>query len=385
MFHDIVEIEFHLQKGTEGMKKLLGLLLAFFMCCVPIGIQAEEEVLSFEYTGQKIGIEGTKLYHYIDDDIYTSEAPMDCGRYQAIYSDGSYIDYEITPKVVHVNVRYNKDWRQGNPEENRYLCEYDGDYEFKLDSYVNGDFKAVDYNDNYKFEFEPKNKSDVEIVKTTITHPDVEYVYTGSDIVIDSKVDSISPIVLKNVGEYIVSFNVDTNYYESIPFKVTILPKTLQLRLNKYQKYFGEKDPVLETDDYMLTRKAGEDVGNYKLTAKSKSRNYRYEIIENDVFTILENKSQQIKPEVTNQPSNEEKKDQLLSVNTSNKDKNKYADASDKNTNINTETKVDKEDAKAETKVVTGVSNLASMYYLMMIPSIAVIMYILAKKRNVKS
>lgn len=367
------------------MKKLLGVLLAFLMCCVPIGIQAEEEVLSFEYTGQKIGIERTKLYHYIDDDIYTSEAPMDCGRYQAIYSDGSYIDYEITPKVVHVNVRYNKDWRQGDSEENRYLCEYDGDYEFKLDSYVNGDFKAVDYNDNYKFEFEPKNKSDVEIVKTTITHPDVEYVYTGSDIVIDSKVDSISPIALKNVGEYIVSFNVDSNYYESIPFKVTILPKTVQLRLNKYQKYVGEKDPVLETDDYILTREVGEGVGNYKLTAKSKSRNYKYEIIENDVFTILENKSQQIKPEVTNQPSNEEKKDQLLSVNASNKDKNKYASATDMESNKYIETKVDKESAKTETKVVTGVSNLASMYYLMMVSCVAVIIYILIKKRNVKS
>lgn len=366
------------------MKKLLGVLLAFLMCCVPIGIQAKEEVLSFEYTGQKIGIEGTKLYHFIDDDIYTSEAPMDCGRYQAIYSDGSYIDYEITPKVVHVNVRYNKDWRQGDPEENRYLCEYDGNYEFKLDSYVNGDFKAIDYNDNYKFEFEPKNKKDVEIVKTTITHPDVEYVYTGSDIVIDSNVDSISPIAFKNVGEYIVSFNVDSNYYESIPFKVTILPKTVQLRLNKYQKYFGEKDPALETDDYILTREVGEDVGNYKLTAKSKSSNYKYEIIENDVFTILENKSQQIKPEVTNQPSNEEKKDQLLSVIASNKDKNKYASATDMESNKYIETKVDKESAKTETKVVTGVSNLASMYYLM-ISSIAVIMYILAKKRNVKS
>lgn len=254
-----------------------------------------------------------------------------------------------------------------------------------MDSYVNGDFKAVDYNDNYKFEFEPKNKNDVEIVKTTITHPDVEYVYTGSDIVIESKVDSISPIAFKNVGEYIVSFNADSNYYESIPFKVTILPKTVQLRLNKYQKYFGEKDPVLETDDYMLTRKAGEDVGNYKLTAKSKSRNYKYEIIENDMFTILENKTQQIKPEVTNHPSNDEKKEPLQSVNASNKDKNKYADASDKNTNINTETKVDKEDAKTETKVVTSVSNLASMYYLMMVSSISMVIYILIKKRNVKS
>lgn len=310
---------------------------------------------------------------------------MDCGRYQAIYSDGSYIDYEITPKVVHVSVRYNKDWRQGDSEENRYLCEYDGDYEFKLDSYVNGDFKAVDYNDNYKFEFEPKNKSDVEIVKTTITHPDVEYVYTGSDIVIDSKVDSISPIALKNVGEYIVSFNVDSNYYESIPFKVTILPKEVQLRLNKYQKCVGEKDPVLETDDYILTREVGEEVGNYKLTAKSKSRNYKYEIIENDVFTILENKSQQLKPEVTNQPSNDEKKEPLQSVNVSNKDKNKSADASDKNTNINNETKVDKESAKTETKVVTGVTNFTLMYYLMMVSSISMVIYILIKKRNVKS
>lgn len=366
------------------MKKLLGVLLVFLMCCVPIGIQAKEEVLSFEYTGQKIGIEGTKLYHYIDDDIYTSEAPMDCGRYQAIYSDGSYIEYEITPKIVHVNVRYNKDWRQGDPEEKRYLCEYDGDYEFTLSSYLNGDFKT-DYNDNYEFEFEPKNKKDVEIVKTTITHPDAEYVYTGSDIVIDSKVDSISPIVLKNAGEYIVNFSVDSNYYEFIPFKVTILPKTVKLKLNKYQKYVGEKDPVLETDDYILTREVGEDVGNYKLTVQSKSKNYKYEIVENDIFTILENKSQQVKPDVTNHPSNDEKQEPLQSVNASNKDKIKYADASDKNTNINTETKVDNEYAKTETKVVTGVSTFTSMYYLMMVSSIAVIIYILIKKRNVKS
>lgn len=363
------------------MKKLLDVLLAFLMCCVPIGIQAKEEVLSFEYTGQMIEIKGAFGYHLIEDDKFVLEAPKDCGRYRAYYSDGSYIDYEITPKVVHVNVRYNKDWRQGDPEENRYLCEYDGDYEFKLDSYVNGDFKT-DYNDNYEFEFEPKNKKDVEIVKTTITHPDVEYVYTGSDIVIDSKVDSISPIVLKNAGEYIVNFSVDSNYYESIPFKVTILPKTVKLKLNKYQKYVGEKDPVLETDNYILTREVGEDVGDYKLTAKSKSRNYRYEIIENGVFTILENKTQQIKPEVTNYPSNDEKKEPLQSVNASNKDKNKYADASDKNSNINTETKEDKESVKTETNVVTGVSNERTLFLSLMIISFIAAMYMLVKIRN---
>lgn len=367
------------------MKKLLGVLLALFMCCVPMGIQAEEEVLSFEYTGQEIQIDDAIGYHLIEDDKFVLEAPKDCGRYRAYYSDGSYIEYEITPKIVHVNVKYNKDWRQGDPEVNRYLCEYDGNYEFKLDSYVNGDFKAIDCNDNYKFEFEPKNKKDVEIAKTTITHPDVEYVYTGSDIVIDSKVDSITPIRLKNAGEYIVSFSVDSNYYESIPFKVTILPKTVQLRLNKYQKYVGEKDPAFETDDYILAREVGEGVGNYKLTAKSKSRNYKYEIIENDIFTILENKSQQIKPEATNHPSNDEKKEPLQSVNASNKDKIKHAGASDKNTNINIETKVDKESAKTNTKVITGVSNERTLFLSLMTISLVVAMYILIKKRNVKS
>lgn len=147
------------------MRRILGVFMALFMFCVPIGIQAEEEVLSFEYTGQKIEIKYAIGYHLIDDDKFVLEAPKDCGRYRAYYSDGSYIEYEITPKIVHVYVRYNKNWRQGDPEEDRYLCEYDGDYEFILSSYLNGDFKT-DYNDNYKFEFEPKNKKDVEIVKT---------------------------------------------------------------------------------------------------------------------------------------------------------------------------------------------------------------------------
>lgn len=365
------------------MKKLLGVLLALFMCCVPMGIQADEEVLSFEYTGQKIEIKGA-IWYLNEDNEFVFGTPIDCGKYRAIYSDYSYFDYEITPKVVHVNVKYNKDWRQGDPEVNRYLCEYDGDYDFILSSYVNGDFRAVNYNDNYKFEFEPKNKKDVEIVKTTITHPDVEYVYTGSDIVIDSKVDSITPIRLKNAGEYIVNFSVDSNYYESIPFKVTILPKTVQLRLNKYHKYVGEKDPVLETEDYILTREVGEDVGNYKLTAKGKSRNYKYEIIENDMFTILENKAQQIKPEVTNQPSNDEKKEPLQSVNASNKDKIKHAGASDKNTNINTAARVDKESLKTEAKVVTGVSNERTLFLPVMTISLIVAMFMLLKKRNIK-
>lgn len=357
------------------MRRILGVFMALFMFCIPIGIQAEEEVLSFEYTGQKIKIDGAEGYFSTMGPL--EDAPIDCGKYFAV-TGGGYVTFEINPKKVLVGVNYNKDWREGDPEEKKYLCKFDGDYELKLRILPNGDFVSFDrYDGNIDFQFDPKNEKDVPVGKTKITHSDVEVVYYKDGYKIDSGRSDIEPILLKDVGEYIVSFDADSRYYESIPFKVTILPKTIELQLPNYQKHVGEKDPILETDDYILIREVGEEVGIYKFTAQSKSKNYRYEIVANDTFAILDSKQQSIRPE--------EKKDPLLSVNDSNKDKNKYANASDENPILITETKVDKKSAKAETKVVTGVSILTSMYYSMMISSIAVIMYILIKKRNVNS
>lgn len=357
------------------MRRILGVFMALFMCFVPIGIQAEEEVLSFEYTGQKIEIENAEGYYSTTGPL--KDAPIDCGKYFAVTSDG-HVTFEINPKKVLVNVSYNKDWREGDSEEKKYLCKFDGDYELKLRILPNGNFVSFDrYDGNIDFQFEPKNEKDVPVGKTMITHSNVEVVYYEDGYKIDSGRSDIKPILLKDAGEYIVSFDADTRYYESIPFKVTILPKKVELQLPNYQKHVGEKDPILETDDYILIREVGEEVGNYKFTAQSKSKNYRYEIVANDIFTILDSKQQSIRPG--------EKKDPLLSINPSNKDKNKYASATDMESNKDIETKVDKEAQKTETKVVTGVSILTSMYYSMMISSIAVIMYILIKKRNVKS
>lgn len=365
------------------MRRILGVFMALFMFCVPIGIQAEEGVLSFEYTGQKIEIENAKGYFSITGSL--EDAPIDCGKYFAVTSDG-YVTFEINPKKVLVSVNYNKDWREGNLEEEKYFCEYVGDYEFKLRIATDGNFISLDdYDGNYDFQFEPKNLKDVEVLKTRITHPDVEYVYSENGIKIYSDIDQVEPILLKDVGEYIVAFDLDERYYESVPFKVTILPKTIQLQLPNYQKYIGETDPILETSDYILTREPGEEIGNYKLTVQSKSKNYKYEITKNGMFTILDTKLHDIRQETTIQPDNEEKKNPLLSENASNKDEIKHAGASDKNSNINTDTKGDKESKRIETKVVTGVSNLTLFYELMMVSSFAVIMYTLIKKRNVKS
>lgn len=349
------------------MRRILGVFMALFMFCVPIGIQAEEEVLSFEYTGQKIEIDYATGYYSTSDFELLEDAPINCGKYLATTNEG-YVIFEINPKKVLVNVNYNKDWREGDPEEKKYLCKFDGDYELKLRILPNGDFVSFDrYDGNIDFQFDPKNEKDVPVGKTKITHSDVEVVYYKDGYKIDSGRSDIEPILLKDAGEYIVSFDADSRYYESIPFKVTILPKTIELQLPNYQKYVGEEDPILETDDYILIREFGEEVGNYKLTVQSKSKNYIYEIIGNDTFTIIDTKQQSIRPE--------EKKDQLLSVNASNKDKNKYASATDMESNKDIETKVDKESQKTETKVVTGVSNLTSMYLLVMLCSIIVILY----------
>lgn len=269
------------------MKRLLGVVLVLFMACIPMNIQAQEVDLSFEYTGQKIEIENVEMY-FNQSWEKLDEAPIDCGTYIAWTRDDELIHFEINPKKVPVKVTYNKDWRENDPEEEKYLCEYIGDYEFKLRTDTDDNFVSLDnYQGNYEFQFEPKNIKDVEVQKTKITHPDVEYVYSEDGICIYGDIDHVKPILLKDVGEYTVVFDLDERYYESVPFKVTILPKMIELKPNKQFKYFGEEDPVLENDDYILTREPGENIGDYKLTVQSKSKNYKYEIIEDDVFKIL--------------------------------------------------------------------------------------------------
>ena len=45
----------------QGMKKLLGVVFALFLFCMPLGIEAND-VLSYEYIGQLIKIEDAVAY-----------------------------------------------------------------------------------------------------------------------------------------------------------------------------------------------------------------------------------------------------------------------------------------------------------------------------------
>lgn len=182
------------------MKRLLGVVLGLFMACIPMNIHAQEVVESFEYTGQKIEVENAVKYYTIEGELL-DEAPIYCGTYIAWTSDEEAILFEINPKKVPVKVTYNKDWRESDPEEEKYLCDYVGDYAFKLRIDTDGNINSLDnYQGNYDFQFEPKNVKDIEVAKTRITHPDVEYIYSEDGISIYSDIDHVKPIQLKDVG-----------------------------------------------------------------------------------------------------------------------------------------------------------------------------------------
>ena len=289
------------------MKRLIGVLFALIVACVPMRIQAQDVSLSFEYTGQKIEVEDATKYYSTDFELL-DEAPSDCGIYIAITSSGPKY-YEIKSKDVEVSVSYNKDWRFGDSEIEKYVCKYDGNYDFKLMINMNGEFEAEnEYNGNYRFVFTPSKATDVKVEKTRVTHPDVEYVYNEEGTYIYSTIYGVEPIKLTDAGEYTVSFDLDESYYESVPFKVTILPRTVQLKLVKQTKFVGEKDPIFENEDYILKREPGEDAGDYKLTVQSKSKNYKYKLVSGDVFTILDRRENETlkKPYIKEEPKKQE-------------------------------------------------------------------------------
>lgn len=290
------------------MKRLIGVLFALIVACIPMRIQAQDVSLSFEYTGQKIEVEDATMYYSTEYELL-DEVPSDCGIYIAVTSSGPKY-YEIKPKDVEVSVSYNKDWRFGDPDIEKYVCECKEDLNFKLMINMNDEFEAEnDYNGNYHFVFSPSKTTDVKVEKTKVEHPDVEAIYNEEGTYIYSMIHGVKPIKLTDAGEYTVSFNLDETYYESVPFKVTILPKTVQLKLVKQTKFVGEKDPMFENEDYILTREPGEDAGDYKLTVESKSKNYRYELLSGDVFTILDRRENETlkKPYIKEEPKEEKK------------------------------------------------------------------------------
>ena len=93
----------------------------------------------------------------------------------------------------------------------------------------------------------------------------------------------------KDAGVYTIEAKATVNGVElTAEAKLTITPKSVTVKADNKSKVFGEKDPELtatvegtlgkDTVEYTLSRKAGEDVGTYPITASGKAEQGNYKV-----------------------------------------------------------------------------------------------------------
>lgn len=328
------------------MKKLLGVVLALCMVCIPMRIHAQD-LYYFEY-GEQFPFDESYQYFDLDENVLLLEAPKNVGRYIA-YNLEDFIEFEIVPKEVKVHVSHNMGL---DFLDNPYLYEYEGNYNFKTNIDTFGNF--ISYGTdcmNYSFVYCPSNISDLGVRKTIVSHEDMELVYNESGYTIYSEYEDIDPLILHDVGDYTLSFKADSSKYISKPFQVRIVPKVIEIHPILVKEY-GQTDPEFETKDYILSRESGESVGDYKLTVKSKNKNYRYVLDNKSIFRILEKENVEVKG------VDEEKKiDDVPTSSNDNTTTSKNSCEERSKTDLNTET----------SKVATGVELSLYEYILSMV------------------
>lgn len=281
------------------MKKLICCLFALCIGFIPMSVSAHED--SFVYNGKPCIVAGASQYYDLDG-IMLDGPPTDVGHYFA-HVDEDYVEFEIVQAKLNCVVTNSELYYGDSIPEFEYVL-YDSNHNvvndfvplsIQLDT---DDHFFAPSNPNYEITFSPVGvtykKKDI-----TISSPDLEYVYNGKDIIIryDNCLNDleVSPIVLKDAGEYVVRFPVKnkSNLYNVVSksFKVRVLPQEIVLSPSYKSKVIGNQDPVFEeNENYKITRIAGEKVGYYKYLVTSKNKNYKYRIDENCKFEIKEKK-----------------------------------------------------------------------------------------------
>lgn len=287
------------------MEKLLGVVFALCMACIPMCVHAQDSNC-FAY-GERLPFDESYSYYDLDENVWLLELPKNVGSYMAYNSDTEdYVEFKIIPKEVEVRVCHNMD---EDFIENPYVYECDGNYNFKTNVDTLGNF--VSYGTdclNYSFVYSPSTVKDLGVRKTIVSHEDMELIYDESGYTIYSDYEDVEPIHVLDVGQQEVCFSGDSSTYIFKPFRVCILPRVMEIN-PIFVKEYGQQDPNFETKDYILSKESGEDVGDYKLTVKSKNKNYKYVLGKQSVFRIVEKETLEIKEVSKELPKNKEKKD----------------------------------------------------------------------------
>ena len=122
----------------------------------------------------------------------------------------------------------------------------------------------------------------------------------------------------KDAGVYTIEAKATVNGVElTAEAKLTITPKSVTVKADNKSKVFGEKDPELtatvegtlgkDTVEYTLSRKAGEDVGTYPITASGKAEQGNYKVTYvAGTLTITKAETMTLTPELTGKDAEKE-------------------------------------------------------------------------------
>ena len=124
--------------------------------------------------------------------------------------------------------------------------------------------------------------------------------------------------IFKDAGTYIIEAKATVNGVElTAEATLTINPKSVTVKADNKSKVFGEKDPELtatvegtlgkDTVEYTLSRKAGEDVGTYPITASGKAEQGNYKVTYvAGTLTITKAETMTLTPELTGKDAEKE-------------------------------------------------------------------------------
>ncbi len=124
---------------------------------------------------------------------------------------------------------------------------------------------------------------------------------------------------ITNVGTLNVTAKAENKNYKdvTVEYKLKVTRKAVTVKADNKSKVFGEKDPELtatvegtlgkDTVEYTLSRKAGEDVGTYPITASGKAEQGNYKVTYvAGTLTITKAETMTLTPELTGKDAEKE-------------------------------------------------------------------------------
>ena len=267
----------------------------------------------YAYNTCNYGAETSELFDYLYEIVFTGQ---DGEKNEVVAQSSNFYNLAYSPEfggtledngtyIVRFTVSMKAEYREILSDPSNYSLTND-DVTFVVDlkpieitgvTFVGDDeivYDGADHIKSFTLKLAYKMFDAESLTYGEVNYADFTYGQDGKFVVGVTKNDS--PVTeIKNVGEYVVGYTFDNNFYYTngdiqSEFMVTVLPYTINLQQEDIHltKKFNTTDTALsyaksvnsENVTFSLSREAGEDIGTYDLylidfTSSSQRENYK--------------------------------------------------------------------------------------------------------------